>query len=565
MKRLTPSIRTQLLFWLLVPILVLLSVGVALSYGLAIGLATDAYDKALLDSVHSIVRCIQRKDKNIIVDVPPAALAILRDDTSDKVYYQVLDKDSHLIAGDRDMPPVSPGPDLVENASDCRDGSIDGEQVRIAVVSVAVPGSPKQFVYVQVGETMHQRERIADQILMGIILPQFGILGLSALLVWFGVRRGLLPLSNVRDAVARRSPIDLSPLDLENVPAEVRPLVTAINELLDRLQQDIQAQRRFVANAAHQLRTPIAGLKTQTEVALRQTDPEDLKHALSLIHMGADRAARLANQLLALARAEPGAIDSKLWRRFDLNSLAKSACREFVPQALCKNVDLGLEGDSGPQFIRGDESSLHELACNLIHNAVQYTPSGGHVTVQVSPVYDETGAWVDLIVEDDGPGIPEEERERVFERFYRLIDRRVGGSGLGLAIVREIALLHRAEIALEDGPGGVGARVRVRFAAAAATTAVTATPSLSAAVATSAVAVNSTGSAIGAVPATTARAATSPSVVSSSPIAVSPAPRPAAPSPAVRASSSTSVSPSPKAASPSPTSPSANSTAETPG
>jgi two-component system sensor histidine kinase TctE len=272
-----------------------------------------------------------------------------------------------------------------------------------------------------------------------------------------------MPLRNVRDAVASRSPVDLSPIALDNVPGEVRPLVTAINELLDRLQEDLQAQRRFVANAAHQLRTPIAGLKTQTEVALRQKDPEELQHALRLIHMGADRAARLANQLLALARAEPGAVDSKRWRRFDLTALAKSACHEFVHQAISKNIDLGFDAPEGALFIRGDEASLHELVCNLIHNAVQHTPSDGHVTVRTAT----EGEFVDFIVEDDGPGIPEEERERVFERFYRLIDRKVGGSGLGLSIVREIALLHRAEVSLADGPGGLGARARVRFAVAA--------------------------------------------------------------------------------------------------
>lgn len=464
MRRLTPSIRTQLLFWLMIPILVLLSVGTALSYGLAIGLATDAYDKALLDSVHSIARCIERHGDKIVVDVPPAALAILQDDVSDKVYYQVIDKTGVVIAGDSNMPPLQLHSDLIENTSECRDATINKEEVRIAAVPVALPGHPKQLVYIQVGETLHQRERIADQILIGIILPQFAILGLSALVVWFGVRRGLTPLRNVRDAVASRSPVDLSPLDVENVPKEVRPLVMAINELLDRLQKDIQAQRRFVANAAHQLRTPIAGLKTQTEVALRQTEPAEMKHGLTLILRGAERAARLTNQLLALSRAEPGAVDFSAFADCDLNALARNACREFVPQALSKNIDLGFDEYSVPLLVRADEATLHELVCNLIHNSVQYTPEGGRVTVRVQKSYTTSGDKIDLVVEDNGPGIPEDERERVFERFYRIIDRNITpGSGLGLAIVREIALLHNAEVSLEDGAGGIGARVQVRF------------------------------------------------------------------------------------------------------
>jgi len=463
MRRLTPSIRTQLLLWLVTPILVLLSVGDALSYGLAINLATDAYDKALVDSVYSIARCIQRKGDKITVELPPAALAILQDDINDKVYYQVLGTDLKLIAGDRNMPPLKNVAELVENASDCDDGTINGEQVRIAKLRIAVAGDPKKFVFVRVAETMHQREKIADQILIGIIAPQFGILALSALLVWFGVRRGLMPLSNLRDAVASRSAVHLSPIDVDNVPAEVRPLVTAINELLNRLQADIQAQRRFVANAAHQLRTPIAGLKTQTEVALRQTAPDDLRHALSLIHTGAERAARLANQLLALARAEPGALDSKLLQDCDLNTIGKNACREFVLQALAKNLDLGFEQSASPLSISGDEASLHELICNLIHNAIQYTQSGGKVTVRVEGPCGNNSAFADLVVEDNGPGIPTEERERVFERFYRLIDRTVAGSGLGLAIVWEIAKLHHGEITVTDGPDGVGTLVRIHF------------------------------------------------------------------------------------------------------
>jgi len=446
-----------------IPILVLLLVGTALSYGLAISLATDAYDRGLVDEVYSIARCIQRKDGKLICDVPPTALALLQDDIHDKVYYQVLDQKLNMIAGDSAMPAMQPSADLAGKTSDCHGGTIGGEDVRIAMVSVPAPGDPHSIVYIRVGETMHQRERIADQILIGIAVPQLAIFSLSALLVWFGVRRGLVPLSNVRDAVASRSPVDLRPLALENVPKEVRPLVTAINDLLERLQQDLQAQRRFVANAAHQLRTPIAGLKTQSELALRQTDPKEINHALGLIHTGAERAARLANQLLALARAEPEAVDSQLWREIDLNLVGKNTCREFVSEALSKDIDLGFESSKVPVYVRGDESSLHELACNLVHNAVQYTQNGGNVTVRIEETAGSSGAFGHLVVEDNGPGIPAEEREHVFERFYRLIDRRVSGSGLGLAIVREIANMHDGEVSVGDGPGGAGTRVSVRF------------------------------------------------------------------------------------------------------
>jgi two-component system sensor histidine kinase TctE len=197
----------------------------------------------------------------------------------------------------------------------------------------------------------------------------------------------------------------------------------------------MQAQRRFVANAAHQLRTPLAGLKMQSELALRQSEPEEIMHALNLIHLGADRAARLANQLLALARAEPGAVDPDLWQVLDLNSLAKNVCRELVTQALAENIDLGFEESEQTVTIRGDEASLHELLSNLIENAILYTQAGGHVTVRtLKRSSADANHRSIVIVEDNGPGIAPEEREKVFERFYRISDRGVTGSGLGLAI-----------------------------------------------------------------------------------------------------------------------------------
>jgi two-component system sensor histidine kinase TctE len=249
-----------------------------------------------------------------------------------------------------------------------------------------------------------------------------------------------------------------------NTPREVRPLVKAINDLLELLREDMQAQRRFVANAAHQLRTPIAGLKMQSELALRQSEPEEITHALNLIHLGADRAARLANQLLALARAEPGAVDPDLWQVMDLNSLAKNVCRELVTQALSENIDLGFEESEQIVTIRGDQASLHELLSNLIENAILYTQSGGHVTVRTLKRSSVDGNERSIvIVEDNGPGIAVEEREKVFERFYRISDRGVDGSGLGLAIVREIAKIHSAEVHLDVGPSGVGTSIAVDF------------------------------------------------------------------------------------------------------
>jgi two-component system, OmpR family, sensor histidine kinase TctE len=466
--RVNPSIRTQLLAWLVIPLLGLLLVGTFLMYKLSSDLATDAYDKSLLDSVYEVSSFVAANESGkIVVDLQPQALKMLKDNPKDKVFYQVLDEKGKIIAGDDELP----APDLNERvdskSAEFRDDTVNGEDVRIASVNFPVPGQKDQAVFIQVAETMNGRDQIAEEILTGVVVPQLVIIGLSALVVWFGVARGLRPLTSVRDAVASRTPTDLRPIALDNVPKEVRPLVHSINELLDRLREDLQAQRRFVANAAHQLRTPIAGLKTQSELALRQSDPKDIAHALNLINIGAERAARLANQLLALARAEPGAVDPTLWQVLDLNDIAKNASKELVTQALSKNIDLGFEESAAPALVRGDRASLHELASNLIENAVLYTPSGGHVTARIAtslrPPDLEARAF--LIVEDDGPGIAADERERVFERFYRVSDREASGSGLGLAIVREIASVHIAEVYLGDGPDKSGTRVTVDFPA----------------------------------------------------------------------------------------------------
>jgi two-component system, OmpR family, sensor histidine kinase TctE len=459
-----PSIRTQLLAWLVIPILVLLLVGALLTYGLAIGLATDAYDKALLDSVYSVANCVQMRQNRVIVDLPPAALAILKDDIKDRVFYQVLDEKGQILSGDSVLPPPKIEPGIELTSADYRDGNINGEDVRIACIKYPLPGQRERYVYIQVAETLHGREHVGEEIMVGVILPQLAMVVISGLMLWFGVTRGLRPLNSVRDAVASRSPLDLRPISITYTPREVRPLVKAINDLLELLREDMQAQRRFVANAAHQLRTPLAGLKMQSELALRQSEPDEIRHALNLIHLGADRAARLANQLLALARAEPGAVDPELWQVLDLNSLAKNVCRELVTQALAENIDLGFEESEQTVTIRGDQASLHELLSNLIENAILYTQSGGHVTVRtLKRSSSDANQRSIVIVEDNGPGIALEEREKVFERFYRISDRGVTGSGLGLAIVREIAKIHSAEVRLDDGPSGVGTSIAIDF------------------------------------------------------------------------------------------------------
>jgi two-component system sensor histidine kinase TctE len=432
-------------------------VGALITYILAIDFATKAYDSALLDSARAVASRLVFKGGTTIVDLPPAAQSILKWNEKDDFFYQVLTSKGKLISGDDSVP--EPVWDDLSKEPTYRDARIGNHDVRIVELQVPVPDRPNnEFVVIQVAETSQGREELTDNVLLGVVLPQLVLIILAALAVWFGVARGLRPLRELQNAVASRSPSDLSPLNALSAPKEVKPLVLALNELLGRLAEDREAQKRFVANAAHQLRTPLAGLKTQAELAERYRNADDLRQTLRYIRTSADRATRLVNQLLSLARVEPAASKTITKEPVDLIAVVRDATAEIVPQALQKNIDLGFEAPEESCWLLGDAASLFDLAANLIENAVLYTQEGGRVTVRV-----ECQSLPRLIIEDNGPGIPEAERERVFERFYRSLGTGVSGSGLGLSIVREIAEMHGAAIRLDTGIDGVGTSIAVEF------------------------------------------------------------------------------------------------------
>jgi len=360
--------------------------------------------------------------------------------------------------------------------------------------------APDNDSLVQVAETLGRRSQLATEIIKGVILPQFVILPLAVLLVWLALARGIAPLNALQGRIRGRESHDLSPIDERDVPEEVSPLVRAINDLLARLNASLMAQKRFLADAAHQLKTPLAGLRTQAELAQHEIDagrgePRQLRKSLQQIARSSQSAAHMVNQLLAMARAEDKEHSS---RKQDVNlaRLATETVRDFVPRSLEKRIDLGYEGPEGNStdrrrpslLVTGHALLLRELIRNLVDNALQYTPAGGTVTVRV--VEDPFGQVVVLQVEDSGPGIAPAERERVFQPFYRSLGTDVDGSGLGLAIVHEIATQHDAELTLEDAnlrhrPGlsdqagaafGPGARFTLRFPAHVAAAAPTAPP-----------------------------------------------------------------------------------------
>ena len=452
------SIRKQLLTWLLIPLCSLLMLGTLFAFGLAYTVANYTYDRALLNTADSVVARLRWKNGTVTVDMPPAAQAILRYSDEDKVYYQVLRQDQVRISGDA----LIPGPILnpYSNQPGFRNAILNGVDIRIARLRCTNPHNAEdEAVLVQVAETLKGRNSLTQLLFTSIVAPQIILILLGSLAVWFGISRGLTPLRKIQQAVQERNPQDLSPVVFDTVPVEVKPLVQSINDLLDRLRGEIEAQRRFTANAAHQLRTPLAGLRTFSGLAQRLSGEPKVKDLIEQIDRGIDRMVHLVNRLLSLAKAEPSAENMGNFVKLDLNFIASDATADLVETALHKEIDLSFEASSAPALIMGDRESLRDLAMNLIENAVLYTHSGGTVVVRVG-----NGSNVELTVEDNGPGIPSDEREKVFERFYRILGNDAPGSGLGLAIVREIASTHSATIEMRTGSNNCGTFIRITFA-----------------------------------------------------------------------------------------------------
>ena len=439
------SLRAHLLRMLLPPIAALLALGAVVAYYPSAEPTTEAYDQALVDIGIALGAHIRATPTEYRFELPAAVEQVLRTDRYDVIFYRVLSPSGLHIAGDPTLP-APPGD------APAHDALFNGQKVRVVSVESPCGGST---CTVLVAETTNKRARAAREFLLTSMLPGILIALATLLIVWFGVKRGLWPLARLSEELKARSPRDLRPIDAAAAPEETRPLVAALNGLLEEVAHAAQNQQRFLANAAHQLRTPLAGLQTHTELALAQPLPESCRVHLEQVHQATIRTARLANQLLALARAEPGGRGSA--SEVNLRSLVESEADAWVHQALAREVDLGFELEPAP--VKGDALLLREALANLVHNAVEYSHEGGHVTVRTGRRDGRSFAEV----EDDGPGIAPHERERVLERFYRVPGTPGTGSGLGLAIVREIAAGHGARMELAAGAGGRGCRVALTF------------------------------------------------------------------------------------------------------
>ena len=430
---------------LLPPIAAALALGALVSYYPTIEPATNAYDQALVDIGLAVGSHVRVTATEYRFELPAAVETVLRTDRFDSIYYRVVSPGGAEIAGDPGLP-APPGDAVAHNAK------YNGANVR--VVAVQSPCG-RSTCTVLVGETMVKREKLARELLVRSIFPEVLIAVATLIIVWFGVKRGLQPLSRLSEEIKSRSAGDLRPIKASDAPDETRPLVGALNGLLEEVSAASSKQQRFLADAAHQLRTPLAGLQAHAELALAQPLPDASRAQMEQVHRATIRTGRLANQLLALARAEPGTRPSHA--PLDLKSLIEGEADAWVHQALERDIDLGFELESAP--VDGDAFLLREALANLVHNALEYSPRGGHATVRAGR---RNGAAF-LEVEDDGPGIAPGERERVLERFYRVQGTPGTGSGLGLAIVREIASGHGATLAINEGMGGRGCRVAITF------------------------------------------------------------------------------------------------------
>lgn len=457
------SLRTELLLRLGVPLAALVPFNVWTTYLDARSTADLVQDRTLTASARVIAERVQSVDGVIEAPIPPAALEMFVAEEPDRVVYRVLDPDGDLIAGyaDGPMPAVRP-----EGLAPLHfDGRFQGHPVRaVALNQPIVSSEGTRDGLVVVGSTLRNHDRLVADLWVKALRDQVLLVAAACLLAAYGLTRGLSRLTRLRDRVLARDPKHPDRLADEALPSEFRPLAVALDDAFERIEADVAIQRRFVANAAHQLRTPLTILKTQAGVGLREEGAEPAREALRAVDRSVGAMNRLVNQLLSLARAERGA---GVVRKdpIDLVAVLRARLDDLALLALERGVDLAFETEASEIPFVGHSTLLGEVVVNLVENALRHTPAGGEVVVRLVAEEDA----VELVVEDSGPGIPETERERVFERFHRLDRSDQSGTGLGLSVVREAVAAHDGTVALTGrADGRSGLRVVVRLPVARA-------------------------------------------------------------------------------------------------
>jgi two-component system sensor histidine kinase TctE len=456
------SLRRSLLLILLPGLLAVVGAEMLVTWRNALDATNAAYDRSLFGAVKSIDANISTESGGLGVELPYRLLEFFQLTASGQVFYRVATEDGLVDIGYADLP--RPRSALISGRPLFHDADYHGEPVRVASYArelaqpVAGQAQPQRVV-IQVAETLDSRRDFLRQlVLQAAVRDTLLVLAASGLLV-LAVAWALRPLARLRGEIEARSPQDLTPVATTGIPADVRPLVEAINRHVERNRQMATAQRRFVDDASHQLRTPLTTLATQVGFALRERDPSHTTAALQAIKLQLDATVRQTNQMLALARADSAEFGARPGEVLDVVALAERLTRQHWPQAREAGIDLGFEPPDVPCKVTGHVDLLAEALSNLLHNAIRYTPAGGHVTVRVSRLGDD----IELAVEDDGPGMTDDDCARAGERFFRGRQTHLPGSGLGLAIVRSIAERHGGRLIVQRGIGGRGMAVVMRL------------------------------------------------------------------------------------------------------
>ena len=460
------SLRQRLAWWLIPSLVSILLITAFWSYRNAIDAANHAYDRSLTTAIKGVAENVHATEGRVSVDIPYSAMDLFDENVQERIYYAVLGADGATLTGYDDLR-IPPSIAVHAGEPVTVDTHFRGHAIRLGLLVKRLYDPELRAgdtVTVLFAETTEARMHLALQLFLDSLRWQLLLLASGLLLIMVALSRTFRPLLALREAIRRRAAEDLTPVPVSEVPSEVLPLIDAINHHLVRQERMLQARRRFLADAAHQIRTPLAVLGTQAEYGGRQSDPEEMRRTFESMQGSIRGTRHMANQMLTLARAEQvnGLISER--SRLDLVELVRDVAGNFAVLALQKNIDLAFEGPAAPITISGNATMLREMVSNLADNALRYTPAHGHVTLSVS----SDGAGALLRVCDDGPGIPVAEADKVFHRFYRILGSGDSeGSGLGLCIVREICLAHGGAIRLAEGLAGCGLSVEISLPAVA--------------------------------------------------------------------------------------------------
>lgn len=446
------SLRRTLLVVLLPGMLLVVGAELWATWRTAVDAANAAYDRSLLGAIKAMDANISTASGGLGVELPYRMLEFFQLTASGQVYYRVATEDGLVEIGNADLP--APRTALVTGRPQFSDAIYVDEPVRVGsyarLLNQPIAGqAAAQRVIIQVAETLESRNDFTRVLVLQSVARDLLLVLASTVILVLAVGWALRPLARLRNEVEARSPQDMAPISSNEIPADVRPLVEAINHHIERNQQQAEASRRFIDDASHQLRTPLATLATQVGFALREVDAAVQRDALTAIKSQLDETVRQTNQMLALARTDSAEFEPE---RVDVAALAEGVTRQWWAQARAQGIDLGFEPAVETLQVMAQPALLKEALVNLLHNAVRYTPRGGQVTVRVG----RTGSTAALTVLDNGPGMPLAERARAGERFFRGSNVSLPGSGLGLAIVRSIAERHGGQLQIGSGPNGCG-------------------------------------------------------------------------------------------------------------